>query len=46
MDIIRRGLGSSIPALEWTYSPVTGLPVFHGGKPLTTEDVRALEDDW
>lgn len=43
-DLMRRGLvSSSGPA--YTRSERTGLPVVTLGRPITTEDVRALEDD-
>ena len=43
-EIMRRGLIEKVePTI--TVSKVTGLPVFSFGKPITTEDVRSLEDD-
>jgi hypothetical protein len=42
--LMRRGLGES-RAAELTHSPATGLPVVRLGRMITTEDVRALEDD-
>ena len=42
--LMRRGLGQAQPA-EVGHSPRTGLPVVHLGRTVTTEDVRALEDD-
>jgi hypothetical protein len=42
--LMRRGLGQGQPAVVET-SPRTGLPVVHLGRTITTEDVRALEDD-
>jgi predicted transcriptional regulator len=42
--LMRRGLGEGRPA-EVTRSAATGLPVVHLGRMITTEDVRALEDD-
>jgi hypothetical protein len=42
--LMRRGLGQGRPA-EAETSPRTGLPVVHLGRTITTEDVRALEDD-
>jgi Arc/MetJ family transcription regulator len=42
--LMRRGLGES-RANELTHSPATGLPVVRLGRMITTEDVRALEDD-
>jgi hypothetical protein len=43
-DLMRRALsqgGTGRP----TRSTVTRLPVVHLGRPVTTEDVRALDDD-
>jgi Arc/MetJ family transcription regulator len=42
--LIRRGLGESRTA-GLTHSAATGLPVVRLGRMITTEDVRALEDD-
>jgi Arc/MetJ family transcription regulator len=42
--LMRRGLGESRGA-ELTHSASTGLPVVRLGRMITTEDVRALEDD-
>jgi Arc/MetJ family transcription regulator len=42
--LMRRGLGEN-RATELTHSPATGLPVVRLGRMITTEDVRALEDD-
>jgi hypothetical protein len=42
--LMRRGLGES-RAPELTHSASTGLPVVRLGRMITTEDVRALEDD-
>jgi hypothetical protein len=42
--LMRRGLGQGQAANMGT-SPRTGLPVVHLGRTITTEDVRALEDD-
>ena len=42
--LMRRGLSEGRPA-GLTRSATTGLPVVHLGKVITTEDVRALEDD-
>lgn len=42
--LMRRGLaGGQAPGL--THSAATGLPVMRLGRIITTEDVRALEDD-
>jgi predicted transcriptional regulator len=43
-DLIRRGLGETRPA-EVSRSQRTGLPVVRLGTIITSEDVRALEDD-
>jgi Arc/MetJ family transcription regulator len=42
--LMRRGLGES-RATGLTHSAATGLPVVRLGRMITTEDVRALEDD-
>jgi hypothetical protein len=42
--LMRRGLGDGRPA-GLTHSAVTGLPVVHLARVISTEDVRALEDD-
>jgi hypothetical protein len=42
-DLIRRGLGHG-QASEIAPSPATGLPVIRLGTPITSDDVRALED--
>jgi Arc/MetJ family transcription regulator len=42
--LMRRGLGESRMA-GLTHSDATGLPVVRLGHMVTTEDVRALEDD-
>ncbi len=43
-DLVRRGLGRE-PALSVATDPLTGLLVLHGTGPITSEDVRAIEDD-
>jgi hypothetical protein len=43
-DLMRRGLGQGQHA-NVTTSARTGLPVVHLDRMVTTEDVRALEDD-
>ena len=43
-DLIRRGLGEATAA-EVSRSERTGLPVVRLGSIITSEDVRALEDD-
>jgi Arc/MetJ family transcription regulator len=42
--LMRRGLGEG-RAAELAHSAATGLPVMRLGRVITTEDVRALEDD-
>jgi hypothetical protein len=42
--LMRRGLGEG-RAAGLTHSAATGLPVVRLGHMVTTEDVRALEDD-
>jgi hypothetical protein len=42
-DLIRRGLSYGQSA-DIARSPVTGLPVIRLGTPVSTDDVRALED--
>lgn len=32
-------------AAKYTISPVTGLPLFRSGRPITSDDVKALEDE-
>jgi Arc/MetJ family transcription regulator len=43
-ELMRRGLGHGGTA-EITRSSRTGLPLVHLGSVITTEDVRALEDE-
>jgi hypothetical protein len=43
VDLMRRGLGHG-QLQDVSRSPVTGLPVIRLGTPITTDDVRALED--
>ncbi|AEH11109.1 MULTISPECIES: hypothetical protein [Protofrankia] len=43
-DLIRRGLGQS-GAAEVSRSERTGLPVVRLGTVITSEDVRAMDDD-
>jgi hypothetical protein len=42
-DLLRRALGHGQPQAVFR-SPSTGLPVIRLGTPITTDDVRALED--
>jgi hypothetical protein len=42
--LMRRGLGEG-RTTGLAHSPTTGLPVVRLGRVITTEDVRALEDD-
>lgn len=43
-DLMRRGLGEARPP-ELTRSDRTGLPVVRLGTAITSEDVRALDDE-
>ncbi len=43
-DLLRRALGSE-PEPEINRHPVTGFPTMRLGRPITTEDVRAIEDE-
>ncbi|HEY7466328.1 MAG TPA: antitoxin [Dehalococcoidia bacterium] len=43
--LMRRGLLEERPVRHFERSPVTGLPVIHAGRVITSEDVKALEDD-
>jgi hypothetical protein len=43
-DLMRRGLRQG-RAADISRSPRTGLPVVHLGTVITSDDVRALEDD-
>jgi hypothetical protein len=43
-DLMRRGLSQGATG-EISRSPVTGLPVVRLGTVITTEDVRALDDE-
>lgn len=43
--LLRRALGESAEEPRIYISPRTGLPVVHFGRTITTEDVRALDDD-
>lgn len=45
VDLMRRGLGYGSGARAVSRSAMTGLPVIRLGTVVTTEDVRALEDD-
>jgi hypothetical protein len=44
-ELIRRGLGYGRVPPELTRSKRTGLPVVHLGRVITSDDVRALEDE-
>jgi hypothetical protein len=41
--LIRRGLGDRVVRVE--RNPRNGLPVVHVGRPVTSDDVRSLDDD-
>ncbi len=43
-DLLRRGL-SRDSSLRVEIDPLTGFLVLHGTGPVTSEDVRALDDD-
>lgn len=43
-ELMRRGLNQDSP-ITVTISEHTGLPVVHVGTVITTEDVRALDDE-
>jgi len=49
VELARRGLEASQRVEEsaaiYTVSPITGLPTFRSKRPITSEDVRSLEDD-
>lgn len=45
VDLMRRGLGQGAGDATVTSDPATGLPVVRLGTVITTEDVRALDDD-
>ena len=52
-ELMRRGLESTVPPVDrvtepqlpYCISPVTGLPVVRSSRPITDEDVTALEDE-
>ena len=47
-ELIRRGLASSAGAANaatYTLHPLSGLPVLAFSRPISPEDVKALEDD-
>jgi hypothetical protein len=45
VDLIERGM-QRVDEPRFRVSPVTGFTVMHlGGPPITTDDVRALDDD-
>lgn len=50
-DLIRRGLaphadaGTAMAAGSMRIDPLTGLPVIRSSRPVTADDVRALEDE-
>lgn len=44
-DLMERGLGRVETGPKIMRHPVTGWPVMRLGTPITSEDVRSLEDD-
>ncbi len=49
LELARRGMSASSGVAEeksgYALNPETGLPVFRSGRPITIDDVRALEDE-
>ena len=50
VELARRGLRAPVTGVEeasprYTVNPSTGFPLFYSGRPITIEDVKALEDD-
>ena len=50
LDLARRGLNAPAGAAEappsYAVDPQTGLGVFRSGRPVTIDDVKALDDEW
>lgn len=50
VELARSGLKASSGIAEavptYTTDPQTGLGVFRSGRPVTIDDVKALEDEW
>lgn len=50
VDLARRGLHApdavAVTPPRHAVDPVTGLGVFRSGRPITNEDVKALDDEW
>ena len=50
LDLARRGLNAPAEVAEATASyaidPQTGLGIFRSGRPITIDDVKALDDEW
>ena len=44
-DLMLRGLGQGGGTAEISHSARTGLPVVHLGRVITSQDVRALDDE-
>lgn len=44
--LLRRALGQGGGDVEVRSNPITGLPSVRLGRTVTSEDVRALEDEW
>jgi hypothetical protein len=50
LELARRGLRNSENRIGetsagYSVNPATGLPMFRSGRPITIEDVKALEDE-
>ncbi|MEP7041790.1 MAG: hypothetical protein ABI843_01935 [Dokdonella sp.] len=50
LDLARRGLNAaslvSEEKADYRVNPETGLPLFRSGRPITIDDVKALDDEW
>jgi hypothetical protein len=51
VELARRGLDEPANAVaeethRYRVDPETGLPIFRSGRPITIEDVKALDDEW
>lgn len=45
VELVRQALEAERPA-KIEINPETGFPIIRLGRPITTEDVRRLEDEW